>query len=526
MRVFALSKTAAADVAAAVRTAVSAGLRPGEAAPVVTPEPGSNSVVVSAAPDRLARAEEVVRALDGAGRPDGLAVRTIALAHARAESVAPMVQTLLRRESVLEQIPQWQKLEFLRSQQPQGSPPAALRAVAEPRLNAVVVTGPVALIEVAEQIVRELDVSPAGGGGRSVRVLTLTGADAAELAASLAAVFQEEGEGAAPTIRVDAASNSLIVRAGEAQMRTVEELVTKLDAAAVAGSRELRLISLDPSRARAGAVAEALRRLLDDRGAPAIEIVPVEELMKREGGPGPVPPTSPDRRQGLTVPLHLPGIVAIAVMAAPGAPPTPAAAPPPDPAPARPVEAPLTIAVDEASNSLVVVGPARLTQRVAALAGQLEKQMPAEPGRVRLVTLPESADARALAQAITAAVRQIGTRSEGQTGGFTSRVAVEADPAGGALIVSANETDFAVLGELIGALARPGPATTLTVKVYPLTNTTAQRALRAATDLLAPAPRGAQARRLLALDVPGPNGTPAGAPIPFDPASVRLTADP
>ena len=71
-----------------------------------------------------------------------------------------------------------------------------------------------------------------------------------------------------------------------------------------------------------------------------------------------------------------------------------------DAAPTEADQPTVTIAVDPATNSLVIVGSPRLTDRLAALAAELEKQMPAEPSRVRIVALPTSTDAQGLSQII------------------------------------------------------------------------------------------------------------------------------
>src|SRR6185436_18006757 len=115
-------------------------------------------------------------------------------------------------------------------------------------------------------------------------------------------------------------------------------------------------------------------------------------------------------------------------------------------------------------------GSPRMTDRLAALAADLEKQMPAEPSRVRIVNLPATLDAQALAQLIQQTVQQLGRAGPANPGGFTGPVSVSPDPAGGAVIVWANDTDFASVGELIKALSQPEPGAALTVKVYPLTS--------------------------------------------------------
>ncbi|MBC7834694.1 MAG: hypothetical protein H7Y88_06285, partial [Phycisphaerales bacterium] len=547
VRVFALTKSSAESVAAAIRAGLAAGAMPGEPTPIVTAEPGSNSVVIAASPERIRQAEALVASLDGAASPEGVSVRTIALKHARAATVAPLLESLLTRESVLDQLPSWQKLEFFRSQKDSQQGAAAIRVAAENRLNAIVVTGPVALLEVAEQIVSQLDVQSGGAASISaVRVISLNNADASELAASITAVFADDPSGGQPpTVRVDKASNSLIVRASDEQLATITDLASKLDAATLTTSRDLRMISVDRSKADAGVMAQAIQRLLEQRGGVKVEIISTEDLLKRQV-PAPAPP---DNRGGFVAPNAAPTQLAASTRAlapliatlAMGSfdpdPVTPSTEPdtaPPAVQPAsNPPEPPVTIAVDPATNSLVVVGSARMTQRITALAAQLERQMLAEPTRLRIVMLPESADARAVAQIVMSSVRQMGTRSAapddlavggGNPAGFTSRVSVEADPAGGALIVSANDTDFAVVSELIAAMARPAPSTSLTVKVYPLTNVTADRALRAVADLIRPDPRGQQSRRVRSLDMTFPGAEPTRAVI--DPGTIRVTADP
>jgi len=531
VRVFTLSKGQAESVASALRAGLAAGAAPGEPSPVVTPEPGANAVVVAAAPERLRQAEEIIRQLDETASPDGVGLRTITLRHARAETVAPLLESLLTRPSIVDQLAPWQRLDYLRSKEGEAPP---VRVVAERRLNAVVVTGPAGLIELAEQVVRELDVPPGGGGdsvagGRPVRVIPLNNAEASEVAANLQAVFTDEAEAAAepaPTIRVDRSSNSLIVRASEAQLRAIEPVIRQLDSATLSASRDLRMIPVDRSRADAKVMAETIQRLLQERSGVKVEVITTDELF-RDAAP---PAQDRDRRGGTAVPVRggvLPGrlpALHAAVLAA-------ALAVEPEVEPAPPVaaaadEPPVTIAVDPVTNSLVVIGSSRMAQRVAQLAAELERQMPPEPGRIRIIALPDSADAGAIAQVVSTTIQQIGRRSPDNPGGFTGRVAVQPDPAGGALIVSANDTDYEPLSQLIAAVARPGPSEALTVKVYPLSNVTAQRAIRAVTDLVSIEPRGRQARRLRAMDITldGPGGEGARATI--DPAAIRVTADP
>lgn len=522
VRLFPLRQGSAQSVAAALQTAFSAGTKPGEPQATATAEPTSNTVVVAGSEERLAQAESLVRAMDESVEPNGLSVRTILLQHALAESLAPIVERILVQESALEMLPDFARWQYLlRARQPgEEAERPRVRVAAERRLNALVVAAPLDVIELAEQIVAELDVPPSGptAGQRLVRVVPLLNADASILAANIEAMFDEEAsQDLPPVVRVDSSGNALIVRATAEQMALIEQLAKDVDAATLTSARQLRMISVDRSRADAALMAATIQRLLEQQGGVRVEIISTEELLaepEEEGVRG--GDASPFRGSGRI--LTLPEIAAaMAVGQASGAPGQPAATERDD----RPV---VRIAVDPASNTLVVVGSPRLTDRIAALAAQLEEQMPAEPSGVRIVTLPEAADAQAIYQVVSQTVRQIGRASAANPGGFTGQVAVQPDPSGTALIVWANETDFRSVGRLIGSLSEIDPSLSLTVKVYPLENISADRAVRAISDLFSQSPRGRQARQIRGIDVTvdGVDGRPVRASV--DPDQVRITA--
>ena len=166
-----------------------------------------------------------------------------------------------------------------------------VKVASDSRLNAVIVSGTGATLNVAEQMIAQLDVEPRGDFRRSVRVLAIENADAADLARSLEEVFRDaEGTEVPPTIRVNAASNSLIVRATDEQFATIEQVVGEIDRATVATSRQMRTIPLDASKADAADVARMLERMLERRGGDGgdgVEVIPVEELLRRHGGERP-----------------------------------------------------------------------------------------------------------------------------------------------------------------------------------------------------------------------------------------------
>ena len=544
VRLFALRRGSAQSVAAALQTAFTAGAKPGDPPATATAEPTSNTVVVAGSAERLSQAESLVKAMDETVEPNGMSVRTIVLKNAMAEALAPILEQILKQESAVDQLPEFARWQYLlRARQPGDEEGRQqVRVAAEKRLNAVVIAAPLDVIELAQQIVSELDVPPSGptGGERMVRVIPMLNADAQTLSASIEAMFADEAAQAPPpVVRVDPTGNALIVRATVAQMAVIEQLAKELDAATLTSARQLRMITVDRSKADASLMAATIQRLLEQQGGVRVEIISTDELL---GGQPPAGESGAERppkgkrgsdagsgasfRWGAPPDiLSLPQFLAAVAIGQPAAQ-QPADTTPQQeaqPADERPV---VRIAVDPASNTIVVVGSPRLTDRIAALAAELEAQMPAEPSAVHIVTLPDAADAQAIAQVVTQTMNQVGRSSARNPGGFTGSVAVQPDPSGTALIVWANDTDFRSLGALIASVSKLNADMSLTVKNYRLANITSDRAARAIQDLFAASPRGRQARRLRGMDVTveTPKGRSVTATV--DPDSVRITASP
>lgn len=523
VKVLELKFVEAAPTAVALNQALApmGGTGPSGGRVAISSAEGSNALVISGNAQDVKLVEEIAQSLDLEGnKPGAVNVATVPLRHARAEVVAPIVQQLLQRD---------QPNPFAQIRPGQRVPPAALeqartlvpvKVAADRRLNVVVVSGPRESVEIARQVVADLDVDVTQTAGvlpRIVRLITLENADANEAAQSVQAVFQDDGGNATaeqpPVVRVDRASNSLVVRGTAKQLESIEELVKGLDKATNAASRDMRLIGVDRSKADAAMLAEALRRLLEQRAATKVEVISVDQLLapKDEKKQGSDARPAGGEIEGGTIVHSLAAWIAAAAVGAVDE--------------QKEADEGVTIAVDPLTNSLIISGSTRAVDRAAALAAELQRQMPAEPLRLRIVTLPEGVDANVIASLVNQTAGQIGQASAQNPGGFTSRVSVQPDPQGGAVIVSANDTDFATLGELIAAVSKPMSGSTLTIKVYPLTNTTAGRVQRAVTDLFSPAPRGRQAQRVLNLAFDGGEGA-GGRSLRVDPATVRVTADP
>ncbi len=552
VRLFPLKQGDAASVAKALSVAFNAGAKPGEPKATAVAEPTSNTVIVTGSDERLSQAQSMIAAMDETIEPNGMGVRTIMLKHAMAESVAPIVEQILTKESIVDKLPEWSRWQYLSRNRNAADDSRTVRVAAERRLNAIVIAAPLDTIDLAMQIIKELDVDPnnpnSPGGLKSqrlVRVIPLLNADANALASSIEAMFAEDASFATPPIvRVDASGNALIVRASSEQMAMIESLARDLDKASLASSQQMRMIPVDRTRADAGLMAMTIKRMLEEQGGVQVEIISAEQLLDDEA------PDEQSDSQGkagswLWLPktnlpevhqpwLGLDSFIAVSMVGQvddtttqPESPQSRATQPDAGQHAGDGDEGSkptIRIAVDPASNSLVVIGSPRMTDRIAAIAKQLESQMPVESSGVHIVTLPEHADAGAINQLVNQTIRQIGSASARNPGGFTSRVAVSPDATGNALIVWANRTDFDSIKKLIASLVQIKSDDSMMVKVYPLENMTAANAQRAIMDLISANPRGRLARRVRGMDmtIEGQDGAQTQGML--DPSSVRIIA--
>ena len=521
VRIFNLTTADAAQVASAVQSAIDTRAMTDPAAPPVSvaAETSSNSVVVTATPEQLAEIEPIIQSLDSGVALDQPQVRTVFLQHARAEMVVPIVNQLLAPEDKVDvnDLPSWARVQYLDMQR-SGGGPVDVRVAADNRLNAVVVSAPPAMLDVAEQMIAQLDIDPrdtAGAVARSVRVLVIDNADAKELASTLTAIFDEDDQiDPPPTIRVDSTSNSLIVRATSAQFEMIEQVTAQVDRATITASRQIQMISIDPTRATAAEMAETLRRMLNRRGESTVEVLTLEQLLRRRDS------RSRDAPPGPTSALPARMLDAL-VLQAFGAVQDSA-----DDDIVRELSD-ITIAVDPETNSLVVVGSPRAIERIAALVEQLEQQLPAAPSQVRYIGLPNQVDADSMATLLDQTLQRM-TPAGGQVGDLRRRVAIVADSNNNALIIACSDIDFVVVGDLIAALSQPATVDEVVVKVYPLETITAERAAESVRQMIAPdaaSPRrGRQAQRMRDLAIELLIGDQSIEAV-FDPNRVRVSAD-
>ncbi|MEQ8770630.1 MAG: secretin N-terminal domain-containing protein [Phycisphaerales bacterium] len=529
VRAFRLQEGDAESVAQALNTALSADVAPGDPRPSVTPETGSNSVIVTGSADAMRRAEELVAAMDERAEVEGIGVRTVVLEHARAEAVAPTVERLLAQDNLTDLVPVWLRWQMVWELERRGRPVdvRTARVAADARTNAVLITAPLELLDMGEQITRSLDV-PGDASGvetRRIDVIALANADAGQVEPAVRAMFEEDAESAIapPAVRADRSSNALIVRGTAEQLAAVRDLVRQLDAAAATATGNVRTVPVDPSRMNADEAARRVRALLERRGGVRVEVITADELTGE----------NPDTGEEGESETETPGGLSDAGWGTPGAwmigpivGLQPAAERFSEPEEERRQDEPVVrITVDPATNSLVVEGSSRVSDQIQQIVRDLERQTPPEATAVRIVELPAGVDPNAIASYVSQTVNMLGRTSVNNPGGFTGRVGVRPDRATGSLIVWANDTDFVSVRELIAGLARAERPIELTVKIYQLDNVNANRARGTVQGMLNPNRGTGRRSGEVNITLPGEDGEPDRT-ASIDPSVVTVTTDP
>ncbi len=251
--------------------------------PSISAETSTNSIIVSASAAQMAEIVTILDSIDEGASADQMMVRTIYLKHAQADRIAPVVERMLKGD----RLDTWLMVDLLRRGREMPDLGPDVRVAAEPRLNAIIVSAPSAVLDIAEEMVHQLDVDVstiAGAVTQSVQVIPLHNTDASDIANNLRVVFADSIDNTdepGPVVSVVESSNSLIIRATDTQFALIDTLISDLESASLGGIKQLQVIQLDRSRVNAHETAETLQRLLQQRGNTTVEVISVDELIRR-----------------------------------------------------------------------------------------------------------------------------------------------------------------------------------------------------------------------------------------------------
>ncbi len=425
-RIFVLKHHRAEDVAEMIRESVpgkqterrdSRGRRVGSTTTdrvAVVADPATNRVIVTADRDVMAKVERLIRELDRPGEvAEGLKI--FRLKSADPQQLATSLEALLGKSI------------DPRTRRPG---PGGARVTADPRTASLIVAGDASDIQLAERLVAELDIAPEIAG-REIRVITLAGGDARELARSLPRLWAEQqvssGRGRGSTtvssvrVEADPGTNSLIIAAPPGEWPVLQDLLGKLQAAVAQ---------------EATPVTRQFK----------VEHAPVDELSRAlsavfGGGRG----RGSSRSRG-----------------------------------GGPQRVPVVIAPAESSRTLLVTA----SEDDMTTIGELIKALDVPPGDtvepVRIISL-KSADAAQVARTLEA---MLPAPQRGQR----PSVIIQADPATNTLMLRGSQSERQVLEELIAELDDPSRAEARETRVIPLKRTSA----RDLVSMLAPLYTGQQ----------------------------------
>jgi len=248
---FGQAETIAASIQGIVATEATATAG---TAPRITADARSNTLLVRADPAALEEIRGLVAQLDRPGVSTERSLTTIALLEADAVSVAAAIVGVVSNEAAIAA----------------GTAP---QVSADPRSNTLLVRAdPTTLAEI-RALVLQLD-RPGTVTTDSLTTITLREADAVSVAAAISSVIAGAGAGdpatagtSVPQVSADARSNTLLVRANPTALAEIRALAAQLDQPGVIRDESLTTVAL--FEADAAGVAAALREIFGAAGAVA-----------------------------------------------------------------------------------------------------------------------------------------------------------------------------------------------------------------------------------------------------------------
>ena len=331
----------------------------------VTAEPNSNSLLVRGPAEAIPPVVEMIKELDAGATGMGAEVRVYPLENSEpyelVQSLRGLFQDMLRHESARRG----------------GKTEIPFSVAADNRTRSLVVSTTPSHFALVEQILESLDKAPAAPEA-DVQYIWLENADATAVADQLNAMY-EDRKGTKPVIAADDFTNSLTIIAKDEELAVIEPIVAKLDKASGTG-RRIRVVPL--MDVQADRMAELLRTVYKQLTGNEVRVT-TEAPKRPVGVPGPAGPSGPAAPAGedKATPQAPP---AAPEKKTPAEPKTPAEAPAPaeaDEAPPEPAEAegeaadqaaePVTIAVDRATNSLILSGSRQDVEYLESLIEEL-----------------------------------------------------------------------------------------------------------------------------------------------------------
>jgi len=490
-----LKKSQAEMVADAVNKAVTArGPQAGPKRVNVTPVVGSNSLIVEGAPADVKNVMQIIQGLDEESSGGEIEVHIYKLENGKAREVSRMLN------QILQGVPR--RLSFFGrgggggrdggSGGGVGGPRRDITVTEDERTNSLIISATAADFKLIQQILPTLDQKP-DRPDRDVSFVSLLNADAFDVAMKIESLYSDRPRADRVVVEADSNLNSITIMARRADMAEIENLVQRLDSAALDTSTQIRMETLD--KVPAEQIARMLLNLYPQMYQRQIKVV--DKLPTRPG----------DTLQERTAPPD-----------STNAPPAKTTSPDATGAqkPEDQESPPVVMAVDKTANVLIFSGPSRELKQIHSIIFELTSSFVSNDAEFRQFPLKEAdpvAAARTLSELFRpepflagqggAQARGPGRRpvqaaptpqappqpvpAPGQPGQVLlvpSRIAVVAEPRTRSLIVRARPSDFSLLETLIRQLDVPGVSSQIEFRLIELKNAHPDKLLPLVTQMI------------------------------------------
>ncbi|MBI5722766.1 MAG: hypothetical protein HZA50_02325 [Planctomycetes bacterium] len=194
---------------------------------VVIADPRTNTLLVAGGRDNAASIEQMIKQLDIEQAALVNEFKVFFLKQATAGGVQPMLQKLFTERPA------------------RGGTKDPVTIIADPKLNALLISATPEDIKLAERLISQLDVVPDKPGTR-IQVFQLRKADAKQVAQTLQDLYKAASADATGVgVSVDERLNAVIVSGGEADIKRAEELINRLDDERSTKVNEIRIFTLN-----------------------------------------------------------------------------------------------------------------------------------------------------------------------------------------------------------------------------------------------------------------------------------------
>lgn len=432
-----LTKSRAEDLAEAVNRTLTnrIGSGPGAGRRVaVTAVPGANSLLINGPTNAVQDVLKIVHELDtdGNGNPGDIEVRIYKLENGVAREVSSVLLQLLQNVT-----------RNLRggSADGEGRRGPAVSVSIDERSNSLIVSATPAHFRVVEKILPTLDKAPERSD-RDVQFVWLKKAKALDVSSKLGALFEDRPRSARPVIEPDLSANSLTIIAKHGDMPQIQDLVSRLDEQGKDSAVQVRL--------------RPLERVAADQMAKMLETIYPQVSGKTLRVADKVPAAPPEKKADDTTPAAAPEVV---------------------------------IAVDKASNALILSGPAQELDNVERLVTDLSINAHGDESEFRLFPIKD-ADPVIVARTLTELLKQEPVAVPSASGAPMlvapkQHITVVAEPRTRSVIVRGRPTDFALMESLIRQLDNAGQITQLGFHIVPLTNAPPEKVLPLVQQMVA-----------------------------------------